>query len=163
MMTSIVAKQASETVTRRLAVHDEVVAHVVGDPEGLHFCFLPGGHLHALRFGEELLVNLLLGCPLAGALQRLYVELQRPGSTQVVAVIGPESAGRFRADRSSAEWLVEEGDVTVRAGLGVDSANRRWRLKVSIAHDDDNALQARVLHGIDVGLASLGAALNNDA
>ena len=52
-------------MTRRLAVHDELVAHVVGDRAGLHFCFLPGGHLHAVRNGEGLLVNLLLGCPLS--------------------------------------------------------------------------------------------------
>jgi cellobiose phosphorylase len=149
--------------TRTLATHDTLTQQMVGDPQGLHFRFLPGGHLHSVRSGDHFLVNLTFGCPLAGSLHRLIVELTVANQRRVVTLIGPGSTAAFAANSTHARWQQTEAGVGLTATLALASADRRWDLTVALTNSTGAAVGWRAFHGLDVGLSHPGGARNNEA
>jgi cellobiose phosphorylase len=151
-----------ETIVRRsLCVQDDLVRYRVGDPGGLHGCFLERGQLHSLRYGSDLLINLVQGCPLSGSLQRLYVELGEGEERRVVPLIAPESAARFHVSVAQAVWCLREGAMEFRAALSFTETS--WSITVSLDSTGDPSLKWRAFWGMDVGLSTPGAARNNEA
>ena len=148
---------------RTLATHDSLTHQTVGNPNALHFRFLPGGHLHSVRNGPDFLVNLTYGCPLAGSLQRLIVELTVAKQRRLVTLIGPGSTASFAADETHAVWQQAVADLTLTATLALAAKENRWDLTVALSNHSGAAVAWRAFHGIDVGLASPGAARSNEA
>ena len=148
---------------RTLATHDALIHQTTGDPNGLHFRFLAGGHLHSVRNGPDFLVNLTYGCPLAGSMHRLVVELTVANHRRLVTLIGPGSSASFAADGSHSIWQHAESELILTATLALAPDQNRWDLTVSLANHSGAPVTWRAFHGIDVGLASPGAARNNEA
>lgn len=155
--------QSKTSTLRFLADHTGLPLLVVGNPESLHFRFHPSGRLHSVRCGQDLLVNLMFGCPLAGGLHRLYVEVEKAGRRSVIPLIGSGSRAAFSADETRASWILQENDITVSAVLTVDANHQAWRLDVSLENRSADALNWRAFHGLDVGLTSPAAARINEA
>ena len=149
--------------TRTIATHDALTHQTVGDPNGLHFRFLPGGHLHSVRSGPHFLVNLTFGCPLAGGMQRLIVELTVAHQRRVVTLIGANSTALFSANSSHAIWQQASNGIELTATLAVAPADNRWDLSLALVNHSNAPVTWRAFHGIDVGLCSPGAARNNEA
>ena len=148
---------------RSLATHDDLPLLVVGDSAGLHFRFHPNGRLHSVRAGSDLMVNLIFGCPLAGGLHRLCVEVEKAGERDVIPVIGAGSSALFSADESQATWTLEKGVIAVAATLMLDPERSAWRLKLSFINRGADAMVWRAFHGLDVGLTTPFAARLNEA
>ena len=146
-----------------LAEHGQLVAHTLGDPEGLHFRFLPGGRLHSIRHGEEFLLNLVLGCPLSGSLQRLCVELNAGEKRRVVTVMGPGSQAEFAIDSNVAQWRVISDDVTIVTSLKLNGSANGWDLVVEVENKTEAPITWRAFHGLDVGLSNVGAVRINES
>ena len=149
--------------TRTLATHDVLTHQTVGDPNGLHFRFLPGGHLHSVRSGANFLVNLTFGCPLAGSMHRLIVAMTVANQRHVVTLIGPGSTAAFTANATHASWQQTEAGVTLTATLALASAENRWDLTVALVNHSGASVTWQAFHGLDVGLTAPGAARNNEA
>jgi len=149
--------------SRNLADYHAFATHLLGDPPGLHFRFYQGGHLHALCHGPDLLVNLTLGCPLAGAMHRLDLELAAPDGIRVLTVIGPGSQAAFSITADHALWHLTAAGLDITATLALESAPARWCLRLAVTNNSTAAVSWRALHGLDVGLTSRGAARNNEA
>ena len=147
---------------RILADYAALPTLLLGDAQGLHFRFYQGGQLQALRHGP-LLLNLTLGCPLAGAMHRLDVELCGPAGSRVLSVIGPASRASFAINGNQAVWHVSSDGLDIAATLAIDTARTRWCLRLTVSNNSDNRVTWRALHGLDVGLTSQGAARNNEA
>ena len=146
-----------------LAKHEQLLAHTLGDPSGLHFQFLSGGRLHAVRYGAEFSLNLMLGCPLSGSLQRLYVELDTAEQRRVVTVMGPGSQAEFAMDASRAQWRVVDGDTTIVTTLRIHDSGKGWDLIVAVDNQADAPFTWRAFHGLDVGLSHVEALRINEA
>ena len=155
---------AAPVRTRRfLADHNSLPMVLVGDPAGLHFRFHPGGRLHSVQDGAGLMINLRFGCPLAGGLHRLHVEIEGGGRRQVHCVIGAGSGASFSANSERAEWRLGGAGFAVTAVLTPDRARPGWLLAVTFENSGPDDLCWRAFHGIDVGLTSPGAARINEA
>jgi CRISPR-associated protein Csx3 len=150
-------------ITRILADHTTLPVTQVGDPQGLHFRFHPNGRLHSVRHGADFLVNLIFGCPLAGGLHRLDVEVEGEGRPKVISLIGAGSRSSFSAGESRACWTAEEDDLSVRAMLAVDPVRKAWSLEVALENRGAKPVTWRAFHGMDVGLANPNAARINEA
>lgn len=148
---------------RHLADHSAIAPVLLGDPAGLHFRFMPGGHLHSLRHGPGLLLNLTYGCPLAGSMHRLEIELASAHGVRVVTLIGPGSRAVFTECGNLARWDLTEADCDLTAMLVPDFPNTRWRMEISLTNHTGHVVTWRALHGLDVGLASPFGARNNEA
>ena len=149
--------------SRTLADHGTLPLMTVGDPAGLHFRFYPNGRLHSVRSGSDLLVNLMFGCPLAGGLHRLFVEVRKASGSVVIPVIGAGSSARFSVGENQASWKLEEGDFVVTATLTLDSHLQTWSLDVLLENCGEDSVSWRAFHGLDVGLTSPSAARINEA
>ena len=146
---------------RPLLTHAGLSLAKVGDPGSLCFEFLPGGHLHALRAGP-VLVNLLLGCPVAGAMHRLLLRVAGPGGARVHTLIGPAGHARFSASPRAARWEKEaDGGLALRATLRV--AGDGWRLELEVSNQGSRKVRVQAVHGLDVGLTSPFAARLNES
>jgi 1,2-beta-oligoglucan phosphorylase len=163
MTTDTIFASESPKTLRTLAAHDDLPVLFVGNPAGLHFRFHPNGRLHSLRCGSDLLVNLMFGCPLAGGLHRLYVEVERGGRREVIPLIGAGSSAAFSAREMQASWTLEKAAFAVTARLTLDSKRSTWLLEVSLANHGADALSWRAFHGLDIGLTSPAAARINEA
>lgn len=148
---------------RTLADYSALPTDLLGDPQALHFRFYQGGHLQSLRHGPDLLVNLTLGCPLAGAMHRLDVELTGPDGCRVLTVIGPGSSAAFSITPTHARWHLTAADLAIDAILTLHSSNNSWCLRLAVSNNTTSPVTWRALHGLDVGLTSQGAARNNEA
>lgn len=148
--------------SRVLADYAALATCWVGDPAGLHFRFFPGGHLHSVGHGPQLLINLTIGCPLAGAMHRVEVELATGADRRAVMLIGPGSRAVFSTSGRQARWHLRESDCELTALLAVDPATCRWRLEVSLTNLSPQPLVWRIFHGLDVGLTSPFGARNNE-
>lgn len=146
-----------------IAEHRQLVAHTLGDTSGVHFRFLSGGRLQSIRRGEEFLLNLVLGCPLSGSLQRLYVELDTDRGRRVVTVLGPGTQAKFAIDSKLAQWRVDAEGVVVVASLKLSESANGWGLVVEVENKTDATLRWRAFHGLDVGLSNVGAVRINEA
>ena len=149
--------------TRLLADYSGLPTTALGGPHGLRFRFYQGGHLQSLRHGPDLLVNLTLGCPLAGAMHRLDLEVTGPDGIRVLTVIGAGSEAAFSITPTHAFWQLSAAGLDITATLGLDSSNSCWCLRLAVANTAAAAISWRALHGIDVGLTTQGAARNNEA
>jgi cellobiose phosphorylase len=151
-------------IRRRLADYGEVDTRVVGDPDGLNLSFYPRGLLQCIRWGSTILVNLIMGCPLAGGLQRLYVEILNPGGqSRIIPLIGPGSKAHFRADEMSAVWIqdLEEGRLIATWSVNEDFPG--WVMRVQFLNSANQACSWRICHGLDVGLTTPAEARSNEA
>jgi cellobiose phosphorylase len=117
--------------------------------------------MHSLRHGPDLLLNLVFGCPLAGGLQRLYVEIGAGESRVVVPVIGPGSPACFAVGEDQVSWTSDCAGTQIEAVLMVGPG--AWALDVSVGNKRAEAIEWRAFHGIDVGLTAPGAARNNES
>ena len=149
--------------TRTLADHAALPMLRVGDPDGLHFRFHPTGRLHSVRHGADFLVNLMFGCPLAGGLHRLDVEVEGDEGRVVISVIGSGSRSSFSAEGNRAFWKTKQDDLSVLATLAVDPARRAWSLEVALGNNGSKPVTWRAFQGLDVGLTTPGAARINEA
>ena len=147
---------------RILANYSALPTSLLGDALGLHFLFYQGGHLMALRHGQ-MMVNLTLGCPLAGAMHRLDLELSSPAGISVLNIIGPGSHSAFSIGENHAIWQVSAAGLDIAATLGVDTNTNCWLLHLAVSNNSTDVISWRALHGLDVGLTSQGAARNNEA
>lgn len=143
--------------------HAQLVAGVLGDKDGFHFDFLPGGRLHSIRNGAEFMLNLTLGCPLSGAAQRLYVELNSASGSKVLTLWGPGSKASFALSEKEASWKLEEAGVTVVVRLAIHASKLGWTTQVELENATGEDLSYRVLQGQDVGLSHVGAARINES
>jgi len=148
---------------RILADYHALATDLLGDPRGLHFRFYPGGHLQSLRHGPDVLVNLTLGCPLAGAMHRLDLEVSGPDGIRVLTIIGPGSPAAFSISGNQALWQITADDLDITAALALDPNNPSWRLRLAVSNNSAAPIAWRALHGLDVGLTTQGAARNNEA
>ncbi len=147
--------------TRQLASHKDLPLQRLGSADALHFDFLPGGHLHAARHGSGILLNLVLGCPLAGALHRVYVLAGTGDDQQVFSLIGPESTAAFSISENAAKWEADFDGLTATAIMSV--SENGWQLSVDVNNNGDSEKEIQVVHGLDVGLAHQGAVRTNES
>ena len=148
---------------RTLATHGSLIAHTLGDKDSLHFRFFKGGHLHSIRHGNDLMVNLRYGCPLAGSMHHVALELTEPDGPRVITLIGPGSEASFSITDESAIWIHADEQMEITAIISSKSDGNGWDTEIIVKNHCKTPITWRVLHGLDIGLTSPAAARNNES
>jgi CRISPR-associated protein Csx3 len=146
-----------------LATHDSLIAHTLGDKDSLHFRFFKGGHLHSIRHGNDLMVNLRFGCPLAGAMHHVALELTEPSNTRVITLIGPGSEASFSISDDIAIWTHADEQMEITVIISLKPDGNGWDTEITVKNRSKKPIAWRVLHGLDIGLTSPAAARNNES
>lgn len=122
------------------------------------FEFLPDGTLHALR-ADNILLNLLLGCPVGGSLHRIALSVTAEGGRKAIILAGAGSQGTFSANETSACWKSEEGGL--RAAATLTPIEGGWHLDITITNRNEHPIEVQAVHGLDLALTTqFGARLN---
>ena len=146
-----------------LATHDSLIAHTLGDKDSLHFRFFKGGHLHSIRHGNDLMVNLRFGCPLAGSMHHVALELTELDGPRVITLIGPGSKASFSITDDSAIWTYVDEQMEISVIISLKSNGNGWDTEITVKNHRKTPIAWRVLHGLDIGLTSPAAARNNES
>lgn len=123
------------------------------------FEFLPDGTLHALR-AENILLNLVLGCPVGGSLHRIALSIEDERGRHAVLLAGPGSGARFSADANSACWELQTGELEALAVL--QPVDGGWSVEVTITNRGPKPLTVQAVHGLDLALNTQFAARLNE-
>lgn len=150
-------------ILKTLATHDSLIAHTLGDKNSLHFRFFKGGHLHSIRHGDDLMLNLRYGCPLAGSMHHVALELIEPNRTRVITLIGPGSEARFSITDNSAIWIHDDEITNITVAISLKTDGNGWDTEIGVSNLSVHPISWRVLHGLDIGLTSPAAARNNES
>ncbi len=132
---------------------------------GLAIGVLPNGCLFAIehrRADGAILINQLLGSPIARGVARLYLRLG--GETPLcVEAVGPGAQIRFGAAADRFVWEGETKGLRHRATLSLHPQDSAWlwRLEAVNAGADDISMDAVLIQ--DVGLGERGFLMNNEA
>ena len=148
---------------RTLATHGSLIAHTLGDKDSLHFRFFKGGHLHSIRHGNDLMANLRYGCPLAGSMHHVALELTEPDGPRVITLIGPGSEASFSITDDSAIWIHADEQMEIKVIISLKSDGNGWDTEITVKNHCKTPIAWRVLHGLDIGLTSPAAARNNES
>jgi hypothetical protein len=144
-------------VTRPLLRHTDLpLIHTGRSPR---FEFLPDGTLHAVR-ADNILLNLVLGCPLGGSLHRLALSIAGDKGRRALILAGPASEARFHGDFSSAAWEVSKDGFDVRASL--QPFDGGWSVELTIRNTGDSPVTLQAVHGLDLALTTQFAARLNE-
>jgi cellobiose phosphorylase len=145
-------------VTRPLLRHTDLpLIHTGRSPR---FEFLPDGTLHAVR-ADNILLNLLLGCPFGGSLHRLALSIDGEKGRHALILAGPGSEARFHGDSSSAAWELATDRLDVRANLQPFEGG--WSVAFSVRNAGESPVTFQAVHGLDLALTTQFAARLNES
>jgi cellobiose phosphorylase len=137
----------------------------IANRTGLSISILPNGAVFAIEHtqdGRRIVINQVLGSPIAGGMGRLFVRVAGPEPT-VLAVAGAEAPGRagFADDRYV--WEGEAGGIDYRTTLWLHPASNVWLWHVEVAkrRDAETACDAVLIQ--DLGLGEQGFLMGNEA
>lgn len=151
------------TLLKNLATHDSLIAHTLGDADSLHFRFFKGGHLHSIRYGKDLMLNLRYGCPLSGSMHHVVLELTDSAGPRVVTIIGPGSSASFSITGDRATWTHADEQTKITVIIFLKPGGNGWDTEISVLNFSGHPIAWRVLQGLDIGLTSPAAARNNES
>lgn len=124
------------------------------------FEFLPGGTLHALRAGN-ILLNLVLGCPVGGSLHRIALVIEEAGVRRVVSLAGHGCHTIFAADEHAACWRFRDDTLEAEALLAPSASG--WQVRVSVRNLGTTDISVKAAHGLDLALTTQFAARLNES
>lgn len=124
------------------------------------FEFLPDGTLHAVR-AQNILLNLILGCPVGGALHRIALSVFDGTSHRPILLAGPGSEATFSADAAAACWNLDS--PTLKAQAVLQPFEGGWSVAISLTNTGLKPLSIEAAHGLDLGLTTQFAARLNES
>ena len=119
--------------------------------------------LHSIRHDNDLMLNLRFGCPLAGSMHYLAVEITHSNHTRIVNLIGPSSYALFSINDAHAVWSHADDEVSITATITLKPDDRGWDTEITVSNHSKQGIAWRALHGFDIGLTSPAAARNNES
>ncbi|WBL14647.1 GH36-type glycosyl hydrolase domain-containing protein [Sutcliffiella sp. NC1] len=124
----------------------------------ISFTFLNSGDLFEANHGW-VMINQLLGNPVDGSLNNLYLRLHRKEGMKVVPLLGVKSPSTFYVSEKAMTWkgTVEDVNYVVTFHL-TNEGVWFWDVKV-----DGADVEIDVIYGQDISIASKGAVRNNEA
>jgi 1,2-beta-oligoglucan phosphorylase len=129
---------------------------------GLAIRALPNGCIFSIehrRQGGAILINQLLGSPIDGSIQRIYLRIEGEAPVEIV---GPGADVEFGAEPDCFIWTGESLGVSHRVALFLEPDRPAWIWRVEI----ENQSAARAMDAVliqDIGLGGRGFLMNNEA
>lgn len=137
----------------------------IANRTGLAAALLPNGTLFALSHQADeksdlVLVNQVLGSPLAGGIGRVLLRL---GGGRVIEAVGPTARLQVGAGEDRFVWAGETGGLSHRVTLWLAPDTALWLWRVEVENKGVVAAEVSAVLLQDVGLGSRGFLMNNEA
>ncbi|MGA2636365.1 GH36-type glycosyl hydrolase domain-containing protein [Methylocella sp.] len=129
---------------------------------GLSISALPNGCIFSIEHRHEggaILINQLLGSPIDGSVQRIYLRIEGDAPIEIV---GPGADIQFGASPDCFIWAGETQGVSHRVALFLEPNRPAWIWRVELEnHGRGRAMDAVLVQ--DIGLGGRGFLMNNEA
>ncbi len=129
---------------------------------GLAIRALPNGCIFSIEHryqGGAILINQLLGSPIDGSVQRIYLRIEGEAPVEIV---GPHADIDFGAGSDCFIWAGESLGVRHRVALFLELDRPAWTWRVDLEnHGRPRAMDAVLI--LDIGLGPRGFLMNNEA
>lgn len=122
------------------------------------FTFLKSGDLYSATY-KGIMINQLFSNSIDGSLNNLYLRLFQQDGVQVVPMLGAKSHGKVQFFDRKVVWFGEMNHISYQVIFTLTEQGI-WFWIVSL---DGKDAEADVIYGQDVGIASTGAILSNQA
>jgi cellobiose phosphorylase len=138
----------------------------IANRTGLSVSVLPSGAVFALEHAEgdrRILINQVLGSPIAGAMGRIFV--RRGGAAPMTFVaLGPGSPTlRIGHDDDRFVWECDESSLVCRVTLSLPTNANTWLWRVELRNESQTEAPCDVVFVQDLGLGEQGFLMGNEA
>ncbi|WP_447963584.1 GH36-type glycosyl hydrolase domain-containing protein [Nitrospira sp. Ecomares 2.1] len=134
----------------------------LANSSGLVFEFFQNGGLFRAMC-DDVMINQILGNPLEGSLNNVYLRLRTADSITFVPLIGPSSPGTFAYSQDQARWQGHWQDLAYTCSLTLHPKGTLWFWTIDIQNTAPTDRLCDVIYTQDIGLAHEGAIRNNEA
>ena len=97
----------------------------LNNSKGLKFRFLENGALFSIMH-EENLINQVLGNPLEGSLNNIYIRIHDVSKINYYPILGPGSNSEFFSSTDQLVWKGTADTITYECILSLDEHNNIW-------------------------------------
>lgn len=122
------------------------------------FTFLPGGDLYEAAHGD-IMINQVLGNPVDGSLNNLYLRLHRNSEISVFPLLGAKSGSTVTFSENQAVFQGTAENVRYEVTFSLSTLGV-WFWEITL---EGSGVTADLLYGQDIGLAHRGAVRTNEA
>ena len=129
---------------------------------GLVFEFFQYGGLCRV-ICHDVMLNQIIGNPLEGSLNNVYLRLRTTDSITFVPLIGPTSPSTFAHAQDQARWQGHWQDLAYTCSLTLHPESTLWFWTIDIHNTASTERHCDVIYTQDIGLAHEGAVRNNEA
>jgi cellobiose phosphorylase len=154
-----------EVVTSQLGDERRFSIHTLGTPDrlSLRTC-RTNGCIYAIEGNSDILINQVLGSPLAGGIARLFLRILHPspGHVRLCEMIGPGAASSFAPGRDRAVWVGSCEGVRFRATWWLHPRELCWFLNVRLENTSNRPVRCDAVFVFDIGLATRAQVRNNE-
>ena len=130
---------------------DELAAALLDNGNGLAARFLDNGALFGLHAGD-IMVNLVLGSPMGGALGNLFLRSFDGGAVSWTPLIGPRAAGRFFVAQGTARWVGRWQDIEYDCSFELDPVDTAWAWRCRLTDRSGRRRNLDLVLAQDLGL-----------
>ena len=140
----------------------EIETIELANSTGLFFEFFQNGGL-CRAMCHDVMINQILGNPLEGSLNNVYLRLRTADSITFVPLIGPQSPSTFAHAQHQARWQGHWQDLAYTCSLTLHPEATLWFWTIDIHNTASTDRLCDVIYTQDIGLAHEGAVRNNEA
>ena len=133
----------------------------IESPAGLAISALPSGCIYSIAC-NEILINQILGSPVAGGVYRIYLRLHEGSAIRFMAIAGPHAASEFSAAPDRLVWSGSWQELRYRCTCWLHPQNASWFFHVEIENRSARPVRCDAILVQDIGLASRGQLRNNE-
>ena len=137
----------------------------IANRTGLSISLLPNGAIFAIERTQgtrKIMINQVLGSPIAGGLGRLYLRTGGPEPMNL-PVVGAEAPCRVAAADDRFVWRGERRGLDHEVCLWLDPDSDVWFWRLQVANRRDRGLPCDAVFVQDLGLGERGFLMGNEA
>ncbi|MGB5055626.1 MAG: amylo-alpha-1,6-glucosidase [Nitrospirales bacterium] len=134
----------------------------LANSSGLSFTFFQNGGLFRAMC-QDVMINQILGNPVEGSLNNIYVRLRTVDAITFVPLIGPQSSSTFAYAQDQARWQGHWQNLVYTCSLTLHPEAPLWFWTIDIHNTASTDRLCDVIYTQDIGLAHEGAVRNNEA
>lgn len=130
--------------------------------KGLKFRFLENGAIFSIMHGQ-ILINQILGNPLEGSLNNIYIRIHDVSKISYFPILGPESNSEFYSSIDQLVWKGKADNIEYECILSLDEHNNIWLWDIDIKNVSDLPKKVDVVFSQDIGIANIKSVRVNEA
>jgi hypothetical protein len=104
--------------------HELEIIHLTHQNDLIFSFFLQGGLFRATC--GDILINQVLGSPVEGALNNVYLRIKTTDSIEFVSLVGPQSQSTFAYSDRKAVWQGKWGGIAYTCSLTLHPEETLW-------------------------------------